>query len=288
LIGDKTTTYTRRFEKVLDYIHEHLADELSVALLSQVAHFSKYHFHRQFSCHVGVSAGRYIQLLRLRRASYLLVFEEQLPVIDIALEAGFENPESLSRAFKTTFNQTPSQFRKEPDWLSWHQQFRFSIGRRNQSMNVSIVDFPATKIAVLEHRGAPELVNDSAKVFIEWRKDSGLSPVKSSRTYGVAYDDPQTTTAGQFRFDICGSVDEQIPENRFGVINGDIPAGRCAVLRHLGSHDTLAESIYYLYREWLPTSGEELRDYPLFFHYLNLILDTPENELITDIYLPLQ
>ena len=48
------------------------------------------------------------------------------------------------------------------------------------------------------------------------------------------------------------------------------------------------ESAYYLYREWLPTSGEDLRDFPLFFHYLNLIPETPEHELLTDVYLPLK
>ena len=58
--------------------------------------------------------------------------------------------------------------------------------------------------------------------------------------------------------------------------------------RHLGSHMRIGESIYPLYRNWLPGSGEELRDFPLFFHYLNLLPDTPENELVTDIYLPLK
>lgn len=41
-----------------------------------------------------------------------------------------------------------------------------------------------------------------------------------------------------------------------------------------------------LYREWLPSNGEELRDFPLYFHYRNLLPETPEAELINDIYLP--
>ena len=71
-------------------------------------------------------------------------------------------------------------------------------------------------------------------------------------------------------------------------MNGAIHGGRCAVIRHLGSHDRLKESIYYLYREWLPGSGEELRDFPMFFHYLNFMPETPELKLVTDIYLPLK
>ncbi|MDK3166032.1 GyrI-like domain-containing protein [Aeromonas caviae] len=42
-----------------------------------------------------------------------------------------------------------------------------------------------------------------------------------------------------------------------------------------------------LYRDWLPASGEELRDFPLFFHYHNFVHEVPTHELVTDIYLPL-
>ena len=155
-------------------------------------------------------------------------------------------------------------------------------------MEVKIVEFEKTKVAVFEHRGAPGLVNDSAGIFIEWRKTSGLSPVKSSKTFGIVYDNPDTTEPEKFRFDIGGSVSEDVPDNQQGVVNKIIPSGRCAVIRHHGSHDRIGDSAYYLYREWLPESGEELRDFPLYFHYLNLLPETPEHELVTDIYLPLK
>ncbi len=155
-------------------------------------------------------------------------------------------------------------------------------------MDVKIVTFEEIKVAALEHRGAPEQVDDSARAFIAWRKESKLSPVKTSKTYGIAYDDPDAVEPEAFRFDICGSVITDVPANPQGVINKVIPGGRCAVARHLGSHDRIGESASYLYREWLPGSGEALRDFPLFFHYLNLKPETPEHELITDIYLPLK
>lgn len=155
-------------------------------------------------------------------------------------------------------------------------------------MQVDIIEFKQTKIAVLEHRGAVETLNDSVGVFIEWRKQSKLSPVKTSETYGLAYDDPKTTPAEKFRFDIGGSITEDVPDNPQGVITKTIPGGRCAMTRHLGPHERMDDKIYYLYGAWLPESGEELRDFPCFFHYLNLFPEVPENELITDIYLPLK
>ncbi len=279
--------YRGRFNKVFDYIEQHLDEALSVEQLSQVAHFSKFHFHRQFSDYCGISVIRYLQLMRLKRASYRLAFGDDR-ITEIALDAGFENPESFSRAFKNTFGQTPSAFRKQPKWQPWSERYQFPLRDRKKIMEVKISNFKQTKVAVLEHRGAPALVNDSVKIFIAWRKNSGLSPVQTSQSFGIVYDNPDTVEPEKFRFDICGSVTADVPANAQGIVNKIIPEGRCAVVRHLGSHDRLGENIYTLYRDWLPGSGEELRDFPLFFHYLNLIPDTPEHELVTDIYLPLK
>lgn len=279
--------YAERFARVLDYIESHLGEELSVERLSREASFSKFHFHRQFSVYVGVSVSRYVQILRLKRASRQLVFEPDARIIDIAYEAGFETPESFSRAFKREYGQTPSQFRSVPAWKPWRETYQFPSSERRRTMEVQIVEFAETRVAAMEHRGPPELLNDSVRKFIEWRRESGLSPKGSSRTFGVAHDNPDTTEPQAFRFDICGEA-TAVPANPQGVVSKIIPGGRCAMARHLGSHDRIGQCAYYLYREWLPGSGEELRDFPLFFHYLNLIPETPEHELVTDLYLPLK
>lgn len=286
--GARAKAYAARFARVLDYIDAHLDDVLAAERLAQVANFSKFHFHRQFAEFVGTGVARYILLLRLRRASYRLVFEPATRVIDIALEAGFENPESFTRAFRNAFGQSPSAFRKCPDWASWHERYRFRLPQREQTMKVDIVEFATTRIAMLEHRGPTERLNDTVGQFIAWRKGSGLSPKDASRTFGIAYDNPDTTPPENFRFGICGEVAADVPPNPQGVIAAIIPGGRCARVRHHGSHTRMGESIYPLYRNWLPESGEELRDFPLYFHYVNLLPETAEGDLVTDIYLPLK
>lgn len=285
---DRELAYARRFERVFDYIEHHLDDALDVEQLSQVAHFSKFHFHRQFTLYAGISISAYVRMVRLRHASYRLVFRKHERITDIALDVGFESLESFSRAFRQAYGQSPSQFRKKPKWQPWEEQFHLPPKTRSMNMKVEIVDFPETKIAVLEHLGPPEKVNDSVLHFIEWRKQSGLSPVNSSRSFGVIHDNPETAEPEKFRFDICGEVKEEVPDNPQGVVNRTIPGGRCAVVRHAGSHDRIRDSVYYLYREWLPQSGEELRDARLFFHYLNLRSEVADHELLTDIYLPLK
>lgn len=286
----KEGSYARRINRVLDYIDKHLDETLSVEILGNIANFSKFHFHRQFSEYCGISVARYIQLMRLKRASYRLAFNHGAPIIDIALDSGFENPESFSRAFKNTFGQTPSEFRKKPDWVSWSSRYEIPIPPRERTyeMEVRIVEVEPILVATLEHNGSPALLNDSVQLFIQWRKENGLSPIDRSRTYGVPYNDPNTTPPEEFRFDICASVTESVPSNPQGIVTKTIPGGRCAVATHSGSRERISESVYELYREWLPKSGEELREFPVYFHYLNLDHDTPAHEHLTDIYLPLK
>ena len=85
-----SAAYAERFAKVFDYIDTHLGEDLSVERLSQVANFSKFHFHRQFSSYAGISVSRYVQMMRLKRSAFRLAFDTQMRIIEIALEAGFE------------------------------------------------------------------------------------------------------------------------------------------------------------------------------------------------------
>lgn len=153
-------------------------------------------------------------------------------------------------------------------------------------MEVRIVEFPETQVAVAEHRGPPELEYETSRKLIEWRINHRLSPA-NHRTYGVHYTDPQSVSPAEHRVDFCMTYDQPVQPNLQGIVNKIIPANRCAVARHLGSRRFNAAAVY-LYREWLPKSGEWAGNYPIFFHYVNIGSDVREDEMITDVYLPLK
>jgi len=154
---------------------------------------------------------------------------------------------------------------------------------------VRIVDFPETLVALLTHRGDPAGIGHSIARFIAWRKATGLSPLASSRTFGIALSKPKAAPDDTFCFGIAGSVLSPVPEDTpFGIVNGCIPAGRCAVLRHHGHHDTLSGAAQFLLCDWLPTSGEQHGDFPLFFQYLSIGQGVDELAWQTEVYLPLK
>lgn len=281
-------SYARRMHCVLDYIDAHLDEPVSIEELSRVACFSRFHFQRQFALFTGLTVARYIQRLKLRRASYALVFQPERSVTDIALEAGFGSSESFARAFGKLVAQTPSDFRTDPHWRLWTERLAMPEYPSKTALAIEIVDFPQTLVAVLEHHGSPTTVMTSVQRFIHWRKTTGLSPEKQSKTIGVPYSDPADTPPEAFQFDICGEVQAPIPPNDLGIMNKTIPAGRCARVCHRGSTDRIADSIYPVFRDWLPASGEELRDFPVYFHYRKRLPQVQEHEQQTDVYIPLK
>ncbi|WP_437604880.1 AraC family transcriptional regulator [Sorangium sp. So ce834] len=283
-----------RFRRVLEHIDAHLDEDLTLDRLSGVAAFSKYHFHRQFSELFGIGVHEYVKLLRLRRASQRLALRDRARVTDVALESGYESLEAFCRAFKKAFGQTPSEFRERPRWDPWHAVHeRLSEARtlplraHDRAGDVKNTRFEETRVAALEHRGDPKRILESVRRFIGWRKENRLPP-RSSATFNVLYDDPAETPPEAFRIDLCAATHRPVPDNPLGVVAKTIPGGRCAVLRHIGGDDTLFHAVRHLYATWLPASGEEPRDYPLFLQRVRFFPEVPDHEGVTDIFLPLQ
>ena len=286
--------YNARMQRVLDHVDRHLDEDLDLATLSGVAAFSKHHFHRQFTATFGLPLHRYVQLARMKRASHRLAFRGDDSVTEIAMDTGYEAPDAFARAFRQRFGQSPSEFRKSPDWEPWLAAFGPLDNARSKLMQkifsadvVTIRDEPATPVAAMEHRGDPAGIGATIQRFIAWRKANGLNP-RAGATYNVFHSDPQTVPATDYRLDMCVATERRVEPNEEGVEAGLIPGGRCAVLRVIGRSDDLEPAALYLYRDWLPASGERPRDFPLYCQRVSFFPDVPEHEAITDLFLPLE
>jgi len=159
-------------------------------------------------------------------------------------------------------------------------------------MKIRIIRFPEIKVAALEHQGPQHTLPTSIEHFRAWRKASGLSPITEKRTFGVAISDPERTKPEDFRFDVCAEIDieveDKVANNELGIVCKIIPANRCAYVQHVGTKEELNKAANQLLRQWFPQSNEHTGNFPLFFEYKTFNPETPEDEYVTDIYLPLK
>lgn len=153
-----------------------------------------------------------------------------------------------------------------------------------QTADVEIVDFAETPIIRLTHLGDPATLNESISRFIEWRKAMRVGPQRA-RTFNIFYGGRDVEPA-EFQIDLaCEALTGLEPGK--DMERATIAGGRCARLRLVGVNDELEAPATWLYRNWLPESGEKLRDAPLFCERSNFGPGLPENEMVTDLLLPL-
>lgn len=287
--------YHARMQRVLDYIDRHLDGDLDLETLSRIAAFSKFHFHRQFMATFGLSVHRYVLLARMKRASHRLLSEDAQNVTDIAMEAGYDAPDAFARAFRQRFGQSPSSFRKSPDWGPWLMAFGPLDNARNKLMqiifdydDVTIRDVPPTPVAIIEHRGDRATIGETRQRFTDWSKAAGLSP-ETSPSFMVFRSEREPANPADYSMDLCVATDRPIEANDKQVKAGLIPGGRCAVLRYPGNTNNLEPAALYLYRDWLPASGAEARDFPMYCkRWLSLIPEVAAHEVVVELFLPLK
>jgi AraC family transcriptional regulator len=97
---------------VVDYIQEHLSEQVSVLELAKLARLSLHHFCRAFKQSFGVPAGQY-QVQRRMEVAKLLLADRTKSVTDIALSLGYAQTGSFGNAFRKTTGWTPTIYRRE-------------------------------------------------------------------------------------------------------------------------------------------------------------------------------
>lgn len=286
---ENSMNYENQIKKVITFIGKHIDEPLTLTELSEIACFSKYHFHRLFTVYTGLSLQQYIRWLRLKRAAHQLIVHKQKTILEIAIQAGFESHEAFTRAFKQIVGVTPSEFRTQSSWQAFEKPpYELPKQRGETMMDTTIKHMLERRLAVIEHRGDPKKVGESVNKLINWAKSQtiNLKP-KPREAFGFGYDDPKMTEPRDFRFDLAITIPEKL-KLEGEVIEKRLPAGRYAVALHKGSRDNIGDTVYGLYRDWLPNSGEELGNLPCIFCYYNFDHEVAETELLTECWLLLK
>lgn len=97
-------------QKAIDYIEEHLLEEMDYGEVAAQSFSSSYHFQRVFSIFCGFTIGEYIRNRRLSLAGNELA-KGDMKVMDAALKYGYESPDSFAKAFQKFHGILPSQAR---------------------------------------------------------------------------------------------------------------------------------------------------------------------------------
>lgn len=97
---------------VLQYIHSHYMEQITLERLAQMEHISKSYLSRKFRQQTGMTVITYVNQLRIEGAKQLLIGSD-MRVNEIAYHVGFESPKYFYRMFKHLTGESPAGFRRK-------------------------------------------------------------------------------------------------------------------------------------------------------------------------------
>lgn len=275
-------SYNDRLNRVLDYVYAHLEDDLSFDLLAEIACLSPYHWSRIYSAMRGETIVATIRRLRLQRAADRLA-NSDIGIAAIAARAGYSSADTFGRAFKDAFGRSPAAYREKGS----HAAFKAAHAASDTAgFPVTVETLPQQRCVGIDHTGSyMEIDHAMGRLFTALAALDAL-PAQPAMI-GVFFDDPDLGPEEALRSRAClpitGTLATKPP-----LVETILRGGLYARLSYKGPYAAMRGAYRWLLGVWLPASGHEPDDAPIFEAYLNDPRDVPQNQLRTDIHLPLK
>jgi AraC family transcriptional regulator len=251
--------------KALWYIESHFAQEVSLEDVAKVSGVSRFYMSRAFATLVGLPMQSYLRGRRLSEAARKLA-DGADDILSVALGFGYGSHEAFTRAFRDQFGVTPESVRANGHVrdLALVQPIRLE---QAMTMQLSPPRFenhgPMLVVGLMERYTQAT----RAGIPAQWQRfipHIGHVPGQANAdAYGVCYN-----TDDEANMDyLCG-----VEVRNFANVPQDlerlrIPSHHYAVFDHRDHISSLQETYKSIFGHWLPGSGYEMADAPLFERY---------------------
>ena len=293
-----------RINKVLQYIEEHLEDDLSLEVVSNVGCYSPFHLHRLFRGVTGETLNNYVTRKRIEKIAFSLMHRKEMSIAELSTRFGFNSNASLTRTFTKFYGKSPSRFRK----LLPHQYSKISkvdskngqsgpvfheyVCNINNSINymemnakIEIKELPSIGYAYVTVIGEQGL-DDAFEKMIKWSRKQRLTDHPDFKLLRFFHDSFKVTRPDKVRMSIGAPIDETVS------VSGDIgrastKKGKYMVARFVVVPDDFGPSWESAF-VWMNEKGYQKAAGDPFEMLYNNYHDHPEKKCIVDFCIPIQ
>lgn len=280
--NDTENIYRQKVNQVIDCISANLHKPLQLDIIAGQINVSQRQLLRIMRSALNESLYAYVARQRMERAVLYMQMEET-NLTQLAEKVGYDNPQSFSKAFKKQFGIPPKTYM---DKLQTRLEGAVKSGGNRQMHLLPEIceenDLELIYIRIFGKYGEGEPYDTAWNKLIHFLSGNQALSAET-RFIGLSFDDPNVTKHEHCRFYACASVQKKIvPTGEFGTIQ--LRKGKYVVYTLKGSYSGLQE----LYNAISVNFDYTLRYGMAFEEYLNSPHNTPEEELLTKIFIPIK
>lgn len=261
----------KELNQVMDYIDEHLTDDLSLEIISEYAGVSDYHFRKIFFYLSGMTLNEYIKNRKLSEANKDLLKGEK--VTDVAFKFGYQSLDGFTRAFKKWSGSLPSDVTKTGISKSFPKLSFIITVKGGISMEFRIEEKPAFNLVGVSKRVPMQFEgvnNEIVKLAMSITKEQkeemhSLQNMEPCEIVNASYDADADFLKEEG--DLTHLIGVLTTENKVSEHLDIVQVEACswAVFPNEGPFpSTLQETMAKVYSEWLPSSNYEVINVPTF------------------------
>jgi AraC family transcriptional regulator len=294
--------YKNRINRVFEFIDQNLESYLSLDVVSEIAFFSSFHFHRVFKFVTEETLHEYVKRRRIEKSASDLL-HKNITATEIAHKYGFSDNSSYSRAFKKYFGVSPTEFKNQnPNRFSKIRQLESKNGQEypdyekyiciinnlknwiKMNAKIEIKEMSKMDLAYVSSIGPHNLESCYAKL-VQWATPKGLMNDKT-KMITVYHDSFKVTEASKVRMSASILVDKPVETNgEIGLTT--IEAGKFIVGSFEIGLNEFEKSWTGLFF-WMNENGYEKADREPFEIYYNNFKEHPERKAIVDFCIPIK
>lgn len=257
---------------VIDYIEDHLTDDdLALAIISEYAGVSDYHFRKIFFYLSGLTLSEYIKNRKLSEASMDLLHGEK--VTDVALKYGYQSMDGFTRAFKKWSGVLPSEVMKKGLSKSFPKLSFIITVKGGINMEFRIENKPAFNLVGISKRVPMQFEGVNNEIV---KLAQSITDEQKDEMHSLQNMEPYEIINASYEADANFLKEEGYLTHLIGILTTEnqvsdrlekVPVKACtwAVFPNEGPFPfTLQETMAKTYSEWLPSSNYEVINVPTF------------------------
>jgi AraC family transcriptional regulator len=259
-------------------------NEISVAHLADEVYMSVRNLQLMFKSFTGISLHQYIDLRRLGYAQQLMRYRS-LTLAEIADHLGFANPQALSNKFTKVFGESPSKRSTEVRRFRWEESVDMQVDEPRRELLPRIAVLFISYVGSYDHLNSLDFEKDSWDRIYDFAAEREIL-ASEPQFWGIAFDDTDIIHPNDCRFYAAVSIRD---DNSFRIAHSEtiqkmyLPEGQYLVYTHRGAYELLDKFYEAVFRQ-LPC---RLGDGYILEKYLNSPADVAEEELITEVWVPI-